>query len=260
MKRTFILLVILNSFLNFSCSEQDDESEKENLETFFYSKSTKTSDFLGVVSSQEVLYNSNKKPTKVVTNRGYEIVTLDISYSEGQVSKITKFIDVEDDIYDKVENYEVILENNLITLINSDRTDTITEIRSTNGYVDSFKVSRVSVFRIFEDDRFVRDSENNIISFDGGPLFFEYSNHDKGNNMPSPGLRDFSNDFFIAFNLKTSNKFPLNTKVTFEDQAGNIVTEQYNINSAHLFYDAHNNILKYDSGAGSRYEFEYIKL
>ena len=143
--------------------------------------------------------------------------------------------------------------NTQIKLIEANGIDYEIQIDFTGDYVDAIRTVQSSDMMIFSEDTFQRNSENNIISHSNSDFTFTYSNFDSGNVMPFN--REYSFDYFIAFDLTPSEKLPLIENVNFTSGG----SDTYTIDSSLLTYDNENNITLF--GDNTNYiDFEYIEL
>jgi len=259
MKTLNLLFLILIGITISSCSSDDNNetSTPEPNESIIVYKKANSFNNSTLSSFQEVFYNSNKKVNKVITNidNGWKIKTLDIIYNGNEITKITTTTDFgNSNDNDTFEEYDVITDNNQITLSESNGIDSQIKIDFTNEYVDSYKLIQPSNMNIIQEEIFTRNSDNNIVSHTGVEnMVFNYSNYDLGNVMPFH--REYSFDYFIVFELKVSKKLPLTEEVIFSSGG----SSSSSIDPSLFSYDNNNNIINY--GDDTNYiEFEYIEL
>jgi hypothetical protein len=262
MRKNNLLFGLLIGLLSFSCSSDDNNDDDDggsnnppDLTSIVYKKASSYENS-NLTSFQEVFYNSDKQIEQVVTNidNGWRITTIDITYSGADITGITKTTNFgSSNTNDIVEEYNVSYSNTQIKLIEANGIDYEIQIDFTGDYVDAIRTVQSSDMMIFSEDTFQRNSENNIISHSNSDFTFTYSNFDSGNVMPFN--REYSFDYFIAFDLTPSEKLPLIENVNFTSGG----SDTYTIDSSLLTYDNENNITLF--GDNTNYiDFEYIEL
>lgn len=257
MKKLKLVTVILTGLTILACSSDNDNSNNPELEESIIVYKKANSFINSTLSSyQEVFYNTDKKVNKVVTNidNGWRVTTIDVVYNGSEIIEVIKTIDyASSNNNDTVEQYDVTINNGQIKLTESNGTDYEIQIDFTGDYVDAIRTVHPSNMTVFSEDLFQRNADNNIILHTNSEMTFTYSNFDIGNIMPFH--REYSFDYFVALELKISERLPLTEEVSFSSGG----SDSYSIDTSLLTYDENNNISIF--GDNTNYlEFDFIEL
>lgn len=250
----FGLIVIFIS----SCNTNDDPP-KESKEASNVYKRTELISGSEISSFQEVFYNSEKRIEKVVTSidHSWMVSTIEIEYEQGEISEISKKVEYDDSYSDNetntFEEFEVFKGYGEIILRGINETNKSMLIEFTDSYVDLIDIFDHSNNRL-KLYTFKRNSENNIVSFSDENIEYNYSNFDQGNVLPLH--REYSIDYLIALNLKTSKKLPL-TQESIHSSAGD--PQESTMDSSLFSYGDNDNIIKYGDNE-NYWKYTYINL
>lgn len=258
MKKQNSLLTLLILLLIFSCSSDDKQTDEEG-QTNNNSKLFKKSEVFseGILNETiEVFYNNNSNIERVIENKiNYLKRTYTINYSGSNISGVTIETEaVPPYTFDSFINYNnVTIDNNLIVLI-SDTSDQTMEIIHLDGYVNSIKDYETSHPINLNEERFTRNSDNQIITINGGLGIFEYSNFDSNKkNVPlSQVIYSHYKIMLLILNLKFSSDNPM---TSYNNQEGT-----YNVN---LEYDEQGYVIKVNNDEPNSIDnyatYEYIE-
>lgn len=258
MKKLIIFIFFLSGGFITSCSKESNSKKEEKQAHFIYKKTSRFTDS-ALLQTQELFYNDDKQLERIVTNmnQGSLITTIEAIYNDNNI--ITKIIKSTSSSFstppDTREEYNVTITENTVLLSKSNGDDYGILIEFTGEYVDLIKSGELSNMDPLSNKIYKRNSGNNIISYEDHVYKTTFSNYAKGNVL-SFFNPDLENDYFILFNLKTSNQLPLTHTKAYSSEE---VLYTHTFDASLITYDENNNIIKI--GNDSDYViYEYIEL
>jgi hypothetical protein len=262
MNRQILLFRILLIFLITACSSEDNSSNENIKINKLFKKSESYSLNADLISDITVNYNSENKIKSIIKNNFYDNTnkSISVNYSQNIVTSIIEINSSQNFLFSETITYNVTIENNKISLIDSDELTGI-EIYYENGYVNSMNRLQVPTLGVFSEETFTRDSNQNLVSStqQNGTINFVYSNFDseKMTNPLNTLFTDLDPLYINIFDLKLTNSNPLSMSGYYDNE--NDIFPLYN---GSFEYDEYNYVIKRTSDEHPEFvqDYQYIEI